>query len=337
MKNAPMCTCAMAGMASKRRLKLVVAVGMALAFFAKTTLATHLPQGSKYDARIQYVDYNEDDVVVIQAYPGLGTQVVFSSDEKILDIACGFSQGWEILDKRNALYLKPKSVKVSDEKILLPEAGKWNTNLLVTTTKHFYAFDLYLMAGNDSKETAHRTSKNIGKNLQKSTRPSSRIIHARPAYRILFHYPKEQIVKEKAIRRQQLVHTRLSQKPAVVNRQYSMQVGKNSQNIVPSMAYDDGRFTYFQFPNNQDFPAVFVCAADGSERVVNTHVEASTSGEVEDLLVVHQVAPKMVLRSGKSVVSIYNDHFNAGGIAPRNGSSILGLKRVLRTEEGGAL
>lgn len=322
---------------SKGVLKVAVKISMLLfALSTHVAWATHLPQGSKYDTRIQYVDYNADEVVIIQAYPGLGAQVVFSPEEKIVDIACGFSQGWEVLDKGNTLYLKPRSVKVSDDQTLLPEAGKWDTNLLVTTSKYFYAFDLYLIPGSENTAVARSIKEKSSKDKstihssKKSMSSASRIPHARAAYRIVFRYPQEKIAK--VARLQQATQVGAAQKSAAVNWQYSMQVGKNAQSIVPSIAYDDGRFTYFQFPNNQDFPAVFVSAADGSEYTVNTHVDTSTSDEAEELLVVHQVAPKMVLRSGKAVVSIYNDHFNPRGIAPHHGTSIPGLKRRVRTE-----
>ncbi len=332
--------------------KIVVAAGLSstlLAGLMHEARATHLQQPSKYDARIQYVHYHEDDVVTVYAYPGLGTQIVFSPGEKTLDIACGFSQGWEIAEKRNVLYLKPKSIKVSDERVLLPEAGKWNTNLLVTTNKRLYAFDLHLMP--DSVQMK-RTTPHSAHSIQNATkavpkksavsssplankRPAHLFSHRpshRPSYRIQFLYPLAPAETVKEVRNThtntQTVPSRLS---TVRNWQYSMQVGKNAQSIVPTMVYDDGRFTYLQFPNNQDFPAVFLLGEEGSEHLVNTHVDAFIPGEAEDLLVVHRVSPRMVLRSGSAVVHIYNDLFHPHGVPPHDGTSVQGLRRVLRT------
>jgi P-type conjugative transfer protein VirB9 len=328
--------------------KIVVAAGLSSTLVAglmHEARATHLPQPSKYDARIQYVHYHEDDVVTVYAYPGLGTQIVFSPGEETLDIACGFSQGWEIAEKRNVLYLKPKSIKVSDERVLLPEAGKWNTNLLVTTNKHFYAFDLHLMPDSiQIKKTplhSARSVQNATKAVsQKSAVPSSslaqkHLVH-RPSYRIQFLYPSEPAgtakearnIKTNAQNNTQTIPSKLS---TVRNWQYSMQVGKNAQSIAPTIVYDDGRFTYLQFPNNQDFPAVFLLGEDGSEHLVNTHVDAFIPGEAEDLLVIHRVAPRMVLRSGSAIVHIYNDLFHPHGVPPHDGTTVQGLQRVLRT------
>ena len=48
---------------------------------------------------------------------------------------------------------------------------------------------------------------------------------------------------------------------------------------MPTLVFDDGRFTYFRFPGNRPVPAVFAVLADDSETVVNTRMQ-------DDLLVV---------------------------------------------------
>ena len=75
--------------------------------------AAKLPDHSRYDKRIQYVDYNEGDVVVVRSTPGIGTRIVFDAKETIQDMASGFSDGWELVNRANILYLKPRSIKVS--------------------------------------------------------------------------------------------------------------------------------------------------------------------------------------------------------------------------------
>src|SRR4051812_48513805 len=85
-----------------------------------SALGLDIPQSSKYDNRIQYTNYNDGDVVVIRAYPGLGTQIVFAPHEEIIDIASGFMEGWEFSNSKNILYLKPKSIKGNDDAFLPP-------------------------------------------------------------------------------------------------------------------------------------------------------------------------------------------------------------------------
>lgn len=82
---------------------------------------------------------------------------------------------------------------------------------------------------------------------------------------------------------------------------------------VPLRVFDDGRFTYFQWPDRVDTPAVFVIGADGRESLVN-HM---TRGRY---FVVEQVASQFVLRSGTQVTQVFNDAMRPpepGAAAPR--------------------
>ena len=104
---------------------------LALAAIVGTAHAAEVPQGSKFDNRIQYVNYNAGDVVVIRAVAGIGSRIVFAPNETILDVASGFTQGWEFPDRRNILYIKAKSVKGEQgQPAMAPEPGKWDTNLM---------------------------------------------------------------------------------------------------------------------------------------------------------------------------------------------------------------
>lgn len=91
---------------------------------------------------------------------------------------------------------------------------------------------------------------------------------------------------------------------------YSYQGAKG---IVPSRVFDDGRFTYFQWPEGVDTPAVFAVGGDGKEALVN-HV---TRGRY---FVVEQVAPQFMLRSGVQATQVFNDALKQsepGSAAPR--------------------
>lgn len=260
--------------------------------------AAEIPTGSHYDKRIQYVNYNDGNVVVVKAVSGLGARIVFSPTENILDVASGFTQGWEFNDRRNILYIKPKSIKSGsgqDAGLLTPTPEQWNTNLMVTTNLRMYDFDLQLLPESTTSQAA---------------------------YRVEFRYPAdEQLAREREAEKQ-AADKKLDEKPAPRNWNYTMQVGKNSKAIAPTSAYDDGRFTYLTFPNNRDFPAVFVVAEDKSESLVNTHVNSDT-------LVVHRVSNELVLRLGDAVVGVYNESFDADGLPPDNGTTVPGAKRII--------
>ena len=77
-----------------------LAIVIACVAATTTAAAADLPRGGRYDSRIQHVNYNPKDVVVLKAVPGIGVRVVFASNERILDVASGFSQGWEVIDRK---------------------------------------------------------------------------------------------------------------------------------------------------------------------------------------------------------------------------------------------
>ena len=265
--------------------------------------AISLPQGSKFDNRIQYVEYNSGDVVAVKTVAGIGLRLVFAANETILDVASGFTQGWEFSERRNILYIKAKSIKGEhDQPTMEPAPGKWDTNLMVTTNLRLYDLDLQLLSGSNNRGKA----------------PANQ----RLSYRIEFKYPLETTAKYQT-------QLKLNTRPEPRNWDYSMQVGSNSHNIAPTMAFDDGRFTYLKFPNNRDFPAVFLLRPDKTEVLVNTHIDPT----MPDTLVIQRVAQKMVLRLGQAVVGIYNDRFDADGILTEQGTTVSGVKRLLKSKE----
>jgi type IV secretion system protein VirB9 len=105
-----------------------------------------------------------------------------------------------------------------------------------------------------------------------------------------------------------------------------MQVMSKSDDIAPTAAWDDGRFTYLRIPNNRRMPAIFRVADDGTESVVDRHVDGDT-------IVVHEVAKRFVLRLSNEVVGIWNDAYDMDGVSPRDGTTVTGVKRVLRSHD----
>jgi type IV secretion system protein VirB9 len=124
---------------------------------------------------------------------------------------------------------------------------------------------------------------------------------------------------------QKLLQERLAVAPLPRNAAYSMAVGKSSEDIAPSMVFDDGRFTYLRFSGNRPLPAVFQTGPDGSEETVNVRM-----GE-DDLLVADRVARRFVLRLGASVVVLVNDGFDLEGQPPVDGTTVPGVARMLST------
>ncbi len=129
------------------------------------------------------------------------------------------------------------------------------------------------------------------------------------AYDIRFLYPNEEAdAAARIAASEQPVSAAIS--PESWNFAYSFTGAKNN---VPQRVFDDGRFTYFQWPESVDTPAVFVIGSDGREALVN-HL---TKGRY---FVVEQVAAQFVLRSGTQITQIFNDALRPaepGAAAPR--------------------
>jgi type IV secretion system protein VirB9 len=114
----------------------------------------------------------------------------------------------------------------------------------------------------------------------------------------------------------------------VKNTQYSIAEGDGSQDIAPTLVFDDGRFTYLRFPGNREVPAVFHVLGDGSETLVNARME-------DDLLVVDRVSRRLMLRAGWAVVGLWNEVFDLDGKPPGDGTTVPGVRRVLKADASG--
>lgn len=68
---------------------------------------------------------------------------------------------------------------------------------------------------------------------------------------------------------------------------------------LPADVFDDGRFTYFRWPETAATPAVFAVDPDGAESLVNY----SLRGEYQ---VVETIAPRFLLRNGAEVTTVSN-------------------------------
>lgn len=85
--------------------------------------------------------------------------------------------------------------------------------------------------------------------------------------------------------------------PLRANTRYSYLGGKA---LLPSLVFDDGHFTYFQWPETTPTPAIFALAGKGGETLVNYGVR-------DGYLVVEQISPRFVLRNGAETTTVIND------------------------------
>jgi type IV secretion system protein VirB9 len=241
------------------------------------------------DSRVRQIVYAPDAVVRIQAQRGFATHIALDPHEQIQVVAPGDRDGWQVVANRgdHDVYLKP-------------QLAAHDSNLEIRTDKRSYSFDLVVLP------------------------LKAKFGNGDEMYRVTFVYPEEVKAQAHTETDAELVAQRLGQQPVVRNTRYSMQVMPHSDDIAPTAAWDDGRFTYIRIPNNRRIPAIFRVADDGTESVVDRHME-------DDVIVVHEVAKRFVLRLGDEVVGIWNDAYDMDGVPPRDGTTVPGVKRVLRS------
>lgn len=98
-------------------------------------------------------------------------------------------------------------------------------------------------------------------------------------------------------------------RPASIQRTNTKFAYLGGKALLPAEVFDDGRFTYFQWPEQTAVPAIFTVSEKGEEGLVNFGVR-------DGYVVVEQLAPRFVLRNGKEVTTIVNQAWHAPAPGP---------------------
>ncbi len=203
-----------------------------------------IPQGA--DKRVQTFFYDPSDVFDINAKVGYSTLIQFEKDEIIPDsggLGMGDSKAWSLEVRANNIFFKPVTP--------MPD-----TNMLVVTNKRTYAFNL---------------------SAQESVPPTyiARFKYPKPIKKIDNPNPTPQANKLK------LAGTTTDGKKIFINKEINTNYWyRGDKQIKPTNVWDDGLFTYLKYAHAGDLPIVLKVLNDGTETLVNTHVDA-------DKLVVH--------------------------------------------------
>jgi type IV secretion system protein VirB9 len=271
------------------------------------------------DPRLREVIYDSLAVVTVPVKRGVVTLVALDPDEAITEVAAGLGgdcakpgAAWCIAAQpggRN-LFVKPKSM-----------ASAANT-VAVVTDRRSHSFRFVVLADGDSKPPVYRLVVKAPRiRVARPVPQSSNEAPISPAAAVAIAPP--------APSPQQIVRERLQAKPHVLNSSYSIAEGSASEDIVPVLVFDDGRFTYLRFPGNREIPAVFHLLADGRETLLNARME-------DDLLVVDRVSRRLMLRAGQAVVAVWNDAFDLDGVPPDGGTTVPGVRRSLKANSSSA-
>ncbi|MGH8238386.1 MAG: TrbG/VirB9 family P-type conjugative transfer protein [Steroidobacteraceae bacterium] len=85
------------------------------------------------------------------------------------------------------------------------------------------------------------------------------------------------------------------------------------RSLKPAAASDDGVHTRLTFSDRAELPAIFIRNEDGSESLLNFSVD-------ERDVVIHRLAPKLILRRGRLVGCIVNQGFYGTGTRLESGT-----------------
>ncbi|HWG76692.1 MAG TPA: TrbG/VirB9 family P-type conjugative transfer protein [Steroidobacteraceae bacterium] len=235
------------------------------------------------DVRLRNVLYDADEVYWLPAYAGYETDIQFEADERFVGLGAGDLKGLSFSAQRNHLFIKPSAADV-------------NTDITVLTDRRVYHFDYVAVA--------HAPDAS----------------HADVLYALRFLYPAAPPVPAPAPPSppapsqalEALLGSAARQRPR--NEDYWF---CGPSGLQPLAAWDDGVQTHLRFSSRQDMPALFLKNDDGSESLLNFHID-------QDEVVVHRVVQRLILRRGALVGCVVNrayaqeSHLGSGAtLSPR--------------------
>lgn len=245
-------------------------------------LAENEPVPGPADARVRHVTYNPRDVVHILGHYGYQTLIRFADYEEIENISIGDSLAWQVVpnDRGNLLFLKPIEENASTNLTVVTSAP--TPDSATGVTQRIYVFSLRA----DSAD--HHDSEKF-------------------TWTVQFNYPQDETalinLRERAqsLAESSIVGTGPGIDPTAWNFNYSF---SGHQEQVPVKIFDNGTFTYFEFDDRTDTPAIFLVDGNQNESLVNGVRQGK-------YVVVHRIGPQFTLRNGDVVTCIFNDSFAA--------------------------
>jgi type IV secretion system protein VirB9 len=297
-------------------LKIALKTAILLTMTCAQVWAADLPDAGPNDARIRLVVYKPNEVTLVRVQRGVVTRIMLEADEKIEVPVVGLSSKCESeLDEWCI-----SAIIGSNQIFVRPRDSATSNNMELHTNKRDYSFVFELVQGSVSH----------GKSKQTET-------FVVPFFRVVFDYPKpkpppmvapdlaraaavDDLLRrvDASVLRQvpQKVDPDFGMLPAqrlkaegiqVRNANYTKQVLPKGEDADPTMVFDDGRFTYFEFPGAREIPAIFAIGSDEEATRVNWHMSGA-------FVVVQRTARKFTIRLGDAVVGIFNESYDATGI-----------------------
>lgn len=260
--------------------KILITALTCLAFSA-SAYAERQPEPGAADSRVRHVVYNPRDVVDVLGHYGYQTLIQFADYEQIENISIGDSLAWQVVpnERGNLLFLKP--IEKDAETNLTVVTSAPTTENGTGLSQRIYVFSLR------ANSADHHDSDRF-------------------TWTVQFHYPEDERAMINIRDYQQSLANGAtlgeSLEPSDWNFNYSF-AGHREQ--VPVKIFDNGTFTYFEFDQRTDTPAIFLVDANQNESLVNGVRQGK-------YVVVHRVGKQFTLRNGDVVTCIFNDAYDGG-------------------------
>lgn len=274
-----------------------LAVSLLIVGVPSSATALEVPRSASADSRVRFVAYEPYDIIRIVGTLRSSVEVEFAADEEIVHVALGNSVAWEVAPAGNILFLKPRE----DQPV---------TNMSVVTVRNdgfvrSYQFEL----------TVRHGSVAVGQNTY---------------FYVKFRYPADKAERQRrrAANRARAIETQNADKVLALHERYGprnwLYSAQGSAILEPEAVYDNGKITTFVFAGNHPIPAIYVENADGTERLVPKSVNG-------DLVLVHSIGRKFVLRRGGEVLCIFNEAYLHSGIDPGTNTTSPSVERIAIT------
>ncbi|MGE0232192.1 MAG: P-type conjugative transfer protein VirB9 [Flavobacteriaceae bacterium] len=276
-----------------------MSVGAALT--ALPALALEIPTSAPQDNRVRFVNYQPYNITRVVGTIRSSVQVEFAPDEEIAHVALGNTVAWEVAPAGHILFLKPRENQPA-------------TNISVVTTrrdgsKRSYQMELVVRDG----------SVDAGQNTY---------------FYVKYRYPADEAerrhleneAKKRAAAAGYADHVLgIHEQYGPRNWRYSAQ---GTAAIEPQAVYDNGKVTTFTFSGNQEMPAIYIENSDGTESLVPKTVQG-------DLVLVHAISRKFILRHGSDTLCIFNEAYSPVGVNPGTNTTSPSVERVVKVPSAG--
>lgn len=274
---------------------IFLAAAIALAISSLPATALEVPRGGDQDNRVRFVDYQPFNVTRVIGSIRSSVQVEFAADEEIAHIALGNSVAWEVAPAGNILFLKPRE-------------NQPVTNISVVTTRR------------DGSKRSYQ--------MELVVREGSVAAGEATYFYVKYRYPADEAERRRleAEAAKRAAQAGLADQVLGIHEQYGPRNWRYSVQgtaaIEPQAVYDNGKITTFAFTGNQEMPAIYIENSDGTESLVPKTVQG-------DLVLVHAISRKFILRRGNDTLCIFNEAYSPVGINPGTNTTSPSVERVV--------